>query len=190
MMNLLQYRNVIASMLLLSMFAIAGCEVGINPLVIDGAAVSDPVRVDIDAPFPPAILANTNVDLEDVLSDLGEADSIRLYNLTLLTTNTTTDPATRVNGSIRIRAAGSARQDTLAVFNGVLLSDFLMERSLFDKTLSGFSVHPQGIAVLVSSLRSPRPLPMLTIYVDAIADHSSLHLTLHLKVYAQVFTMP
>lgn len=190
MMKIFQHPIVAVSMMIMCVLTVAGCEVGINPLIIDGAAASDPVRVDIDAPFPPAILASSNVDLDDILSDLGNADSIRLYNLTLLATNTTTAPATRVNGSIRIRMAGSARQDTLANFSGLLLTEFLTERSIFDKTISGFTVHPQGIATLVLALRSPRPLPMATVYIDAFADHSSLHLTLHLKVYAQIFTMP
>ena len=167
-----------------------GCEVGINPLVIDGSAIGDSVRIDIDPPVPPIVMASSAVDLENVLDDLGDADSIRFYNLTLQTSNTTTDPSTRVSGSLRIRKQGSVQQDTLVELTNVLLTEFLSERSIFDKTISGFRFSPKGVATLVSALRSPRPLPMVTIYVDAVADQASLHFTMKLKVYAQVYTMP
>jgi hypothetical protein len=168
----------------------SGCELTSLPIIIDGSAVADTLRVDIDPPIPPALLGSVSANLGALLTDLDLADSIRLYDLSIQFVNNTTDPAAALTGMLLMQRSGSAQRDTLVVLNGARIADFSVERSIFSQAVAGYQYNPRGVGALAQLLRGPQPLPFVTFTIQALADKPSLHFTMRLKVYAQVFTSP
>jgi hypothetical protein len=161
-----------------------GCDVGINPLIFDGtvAAISIPIET-------PSGVTTYNevstVNLGIVLSAVDEVvDSVTFYNLTLKIDDLGSTPATTaLSGTIAIQGT------TLLQLNGVQLSAFSSERSIFDPSLQGVTVSQAGID-LFKNLLAQNPPPTVSIAVNGSATNSPLKFTMHTKIYTQIYTSP
>lgn len=168
----------------------AGCELTSLPIIIDGTALAETLRIDSDPPFPPVILGSASADLDMLLGSLDIADSVHLYDLSIEFADNTTDTAATLTGMLLMQRPGSAQRDTIVVLNGSRIADFSRERSIFTTAVAGYRYNPRGVGALAQLLRGPQPLPTVMFTVQAVADKPSLHFTIRVKVSAQVFTSP
>ncbi len=161
------------------------CEVGLYPLLFDGTPVTAEFRVDATGS---AFDDSRTVDLEEIRRGIDKnIDSIKVFNISLQLDSTTgTNPSTTVTGAVLIN------EDTLIAVNGVPISDFATERSIFDSTITGGrAFRNAGVATLIALLRQlSQGTSGLTATVRAfgISSTSPLHFTIKLKLYTQVFT--
>lgn len=167
-----------------------GCELSSLPIIVDASAVADTLRVDIEPPVPPALLGSFQANLGTLLSDVDVADSIRLYDLSMQVVNNTTDTAATLTGLLVMQRSGSVQRDTLIELSGARIADFAAERSIFSQDVPGYRYNPRGVGALAQLLRGPQPLPSVIFTLLAFADRPSLHFTMRVKVYAQVFASP
>ncbi len=163
-----------------SMLLNAGCEIGTNPVVLDGAPITASLRVDV----PNNVLYDSlPVNLGDAMSGIdNEVDSIRIYNVTLLIDSTGTS-----DSGIIARGGFKLNNDTVLTLVDNPLSAFATERSIFDPRLKnlGFTYDPTMILKLQQYLRQ-KPQPVVQI-AFGILSTSPIHFTAHLKIYTQVF---
>lgn len=159
---------------------IAGCEIGTNPVVLDGAPIAANLRVDV----PNNILYDSlSVNLGDAMSGIDNAvDSIRIYNITLLI-----DSTGNPDSAVISRGGFKLNNDTVLTLVNNPLSAFSTERSIFDPRLKnlGFTYDSTMILKLQQYLRQ-KPQPVVQI-AFGILSASPIHFTAHLKIYTQVF---
>lgn len=158
-----------------------GCEIGTNPVILDGSPISATFRVDGNANM---YGATQTVNLEDALAGVDkDVDSIKIFNITLQIDSTAGTPAgTTLTGGIGLN------NDTLIIMRGTPLSAFSTERTIFDPTLKnlGFSYNSNVVTILHGLLQQ-NPLPTIVLEAGAITNQSPLHFTFHFRLYTQVF---
>ena len=161
---------------------IPGCDIGVNPLLFDGTPVGADYRVDVTGT---SYSGSTSIPLRDILESIrGEVDSISLINITLLVDSTAgTATTTALSGFV------SVDDYTILTLSDVPISAFSSERSIFDKTITGFTFNRAGVDYLVGLLSNPESVPeTVNATVSASSSSSPLHFTIHVKLYTQVFT--
>jgi hypothetical protein len=160
----------------------AGCDIGTNPLIIDGSvATADfPVNADIPAPLAPAFSVQDSVDLSDVYAGADGVDSIKFYNLTFIAEGDSAGLAVRVTGTIQVDGVPFLN------FTNVPLSAFSPERSIFNPT-QGFSYDARGLAAIRQALAPGSTDTGLRLHGSFQASSRSLHFTMQAKLYTQVF---
>ena len=166
----------------------SSCDVGLYPLLFDGAPLTATFR--LDQPTFTSFDVSQTVDLQEIRSGLDKnIDSIKVFNISLQIDSTAgTNSATTLTGAVLIDG------DSLIAVNGVPISEFATERSIFDATITGGRVFKNaGVATLIALLRtlsqSSGPLTA-TVRASGAASASPLHFTIKLKLYTQVFTPP
>jgi hypothetical protein len=161
---------------------LAGCDVGTNPLIIDGSVASAnfPVNAEIPSFLPPAFSVEDSVDLSGIYDGADGVDSIKFYNLTFISEGDSAHLGLRLTGSIDVAGV------PFLVFNDVPLTDFTPERSIFNPT-PGFSYDARGVARIRQAL-APRSTDRgLRMTGTFQANGRSLHFTMQAKLYTQVF---
>ena len=179
-------RNLVVTLAALGVgiLLLAGCDIGINPLLCDGTVTGADFRIDVSGSSYDEILS---VNLQSILEDIeDEIDSIKVYNITLKV-DSITAPTT---DSTKISGAGLIDNDTLVVLTDVPLSVFGKEQSIFDGTLDGVRFHQDGVSHLLEDVLPHRPLPSIQVHLLGSSSSADLHFTLHVKLYTQVFTTP
>ncbi len=170
----------VAALLLVAGTLITGCDVGVNPLLFDGAPAQATFRVD-EPEF--AYAGSETISLEDVLSAIdGEIDSVKVFNITLLIDSTAgTSDTTKFSGDARLNGS------MMVQLHDTPMADFATERSIFDNSITGLTVYP-GIISTIHSLLTNRPAPEVTISFTVSSNTSPLHFTAHVKIYTQIYT--
>lgn len=160
----------------------AGCEIGTQPIIIDGSVATArfPVDAEIPAFLPPSFTVQDDVDLSGIYGEVEEVDSIKFYNLTFIAEGDSADLELRVTGSIDVDAV------PFLVFDDVPLSAFSPERSIFDTT-PGFSYDARGVARIRQALAPTSTDRILRMTGSFQASGRSLHFTMQAKLYTQVF---
>ena len=147
--------------------SLMGCELGVNPLLFDGA----PVGATFTARTPGAFYADSaTIALHQILSGIDEnVDSISVINITLQFDSLAngTLPSTTLSGS------GYVDGMTLLTLSSVPLSAFGSERSVFDPTLpsSYVSCNPAATQHINNILKHPESLPS-TMWVGVMGNAS------------------
>jgi hypothetical protein len=163
-------------------FALPGCEIGTNPVILDGSPVSVTIRVDGTTNM---YGATQSVNLEEVLAGVDkDVDSIKIFNITMLIDSTQGTPAgTRLTAGIGINT------DTLVTMIGTPIGTFISERTIFDPTLKSAGLsYNSGVVTILHGFLQQNPRPTVTLQFGAIADQTPLHFTFHFRLYTQVFT--
>jgi hypothetical protein len=161
---------------------LAGCEIGTNPIILDGAPAAQTLRVDNSANF----FAGTGpVALSEIFNGVdNEIDSVKVFNVTMLIDSTAgTTGGTVLTGLLLINT------DTLFTLNGTPLSAFSAERTIFDPTLAqaGFTYSTSTLMKLQHALNQ-KPQPTVTLTFGGIASNSPIHFSAHFTLYTQFFT--
>ncbi len=168
--------------LLANLLLLAGCEIGTNPVILDGSPTAQSMRIDNAGNLFGGV---GTVDLSEVFSGVAdEVDSVKIFNITLLIDSTAgTASGTALTGMLVLNT------DTLFTLNGTPLSEFSGERAIFDPRLKqrGLAYSAATIGVL-QRLLNQTPSPKVTIGFGGIASSSPLHFSAHLKFYTQVYT--
>ena len=160
---------------------LAGCELSKYPLILDASGKSKTIRVDWNDPDPYTDSVTISIDDLADLTDY-DIDSVRFYNLTLHITNDTSDAGASISGEISVEGI------TLVTITSVEVTAFHKERSIFDKTLTGYSYNKPGVLFLLNALRNQSPSE---IKVKAIlSGDAEMHFDLTVTLYAQVFANP
>ncbi len=173
--------------LVLGIAFLSGCDFGVNPLIFDTTIAARALRVDTTATV---FIAGDTLDLQEVRNAVkDEIDSVKFYNLTIRVDSTAGTPAgVTLRGAIAINDGGTVH--TLATLDGVPLSAFAKEVSIFDKSLwPKWAYDNGGVGYMLTVLRRPNP-PTVTIAAVGTSSTAPLHFTVHAKVYAQIFTKP
>ena len=160
----------------------AGCDVGTNPLIIDGSVTSADFPVNAEIPFflPPSFTVADSVDFSEVYDGEVGVDSIKFYNLTFIAEGDTAGLAVRVSGSIEVDG------EPLLLFNDVPLSAFSPERSIFNPT-TGFSYDARGTDRIRQALEPGSNASGVRMSGSFSANSRSLHFTMRARLYTQVF---
>jgi len=172
------------------MFFYQACELATNPLLFDVSVVTARYRVDISPPYEAIFDSSIVIDLNEALEDVEdevEIDSVKFYNITILIDSTDGTPSgTTISGTILVDG------DTLVSLTNVPLDLFLTEQSIFKNIHPGFKFNSAGVAKLkqIFELYPQQPLPTVKIFVEGSASSNSLHFTVQLKLYTQVYTNP
>ena len=166
----------------LGLLLFAGCDIGTNPLIIDGSAATAefPVNAEIPAFLPAAFSVSDSVDLSEIYDGAEEVDSIKFYNLSFIAKGDSAHLALRVTGTIDVDGV------PFLLFNDVPLSSFSPERSIFDPT-PGFSYDARGVTEIRRALAPGSPNSGLRMAGSFQASGRSLHFTMQAKLYTQVF---
>jgi len=165
---------------------LVGCDVGINPLLFDGTPVEASYCVEVTSGTTISPISKT-VNLEDILSSIEkDIDSVKIYNITLLVDSTTgTAPGVDFTDSLYM---GSTKVFSM---NGTPLTAFTTERSIFDPSITGLQFGSTIVSTLTSYIDPKnRPAPTVTLTFAGSASNQPLLFTVHLKIYAQVYTKP
>src|SRR5437867_2530962 len=171
------------SVVIIGLMIFAGCDLGMNPSILDGTTTGD-FRLNLDSSLPLSFAGSKTVSLKAIRETAGNSvDSLRFYNLTIRIDSTTGTPdGTTLSGSVGINS------QTVASFTNVPVPAFSTERSIFDTTGTGLHYNSAGVAYLISELRSTDETATLT--VSGSSNSNTLHFTMHVKIYGQLFTRP
>lgn len=166
---------------------IAGCDLFVNPLILDGSVTSGEVIINTNTT---AFLGLDSLDLNGVVAKVDQTvDSVKFFNLTIVidSLGSNTPDSTSISGAVTVDNTNSLPyRYKIVTLAGVRLSDFASERSVFDTTIAGFSYDQTGIDFLVQALKQ-NPPPVLYVSVQGSASHGPLLFRLKFKVYAQVY---
>jgi hypothetical protein len=162
-----------------------GCDVGINPLLFDGSPLQRDFTINTDGTsFADTGTIDLNTAIKNISKDI---DSIRVFNITVRLENTGSTPA----GAI-FNGTASFEGTPFATMTNVSLSTLSTERSIFNTT--GLAFNSAGMsaltAALVDAVNNPDTPHSRTFNVTASSSVGPVQLTIHLKVYTQVFTTP
>jgi hypothetical protein len=163
--------------------AVAGCDIGVNPLLFDAPPATARFRVDTaDSLFGKSAVVNLQGTLDNLDADI---DSVKIINITLqIDSAAGTDTAMTITGSAYVDA------NRLFSVTNLGLSAFFTEHSIFDSSLAGAPVFdPLGVAHMFSVLRM-QPVPAMTFVASGSASKPGLHFTITLRLYTQVYTTP
>ena len=161
---------------------LSGCELSKYPLILDASGKSRTVHVNVSPPdeFSDSVTIAI-ADLQD-LTDY-DIDSIRFYNLTLNVDNNTSPEDAAISGEITVNNI------PLLTLTNVQVAQFTDEKSIFEKTITGYSYNPLGVVFLLNTLRTQSPSEIeVKLRVNPIED--PLHFDLTITLYAQVFANP
>ncbi|HMD13958.1 MAG TPA: hypothetical protein VKI62_04990 [Bacteroidota bacterium] len=160
---------------IVGMILLHGCSLTNFPLILS-SSVEETIRVDT----PPVQFANSVfVNLADV-RNVANIDSAKFYNLTLLIDSNTT-PNTKISGSVTVDG------NTIVSLDSIATSQFSSERSIFDTSIVGLHFQPAGIAYVVNALGEQNP-PTVTITATLNQLSDSVHCSIHVRIYGQLFT--
>ena len=158
-----------------------GCSLTDFPLILN-SSVQETIRIDFNSPVQiPPITDSVFINLSDVRNAANSTiDSVKFYNLTLLIDSNTT-PNAKISGFIDVNGI------SIVSLSGISTSQFKSERSIFDTSLVGWNYQSAGISYLVNALEQPNPPTVLiTATLNQLSD--SVHCSIHVKIYGQVFT--
>lgn len=162
---------------------LSSCELGVNPLIFDGAPLSVNIQVNTtDTNFS----YSENVNLGQVLVGIDQVvDSISVFNVTLTVKDRVSPPPNTIfNGYIYINGI------KLADVEGLTLGEFATERSLFDSALANnVTINVAGLNTLKNLLKQS-PLPTIQVSVEGNAVQGPLQFVLEVRLYTQVYTSP
>jgi len=160
----------------------AGCELGTNPLILDGsvATAKFPVNAEIPPLLEPAFTVSDSLDLAGIYDEFEEVDSVKFYNLTFVSEGDSAALTTRLTGSISVNGVPFLN------FTDVPLASFSPERSIFTYA-PGFSYDPRGVDLVRTALAPGSADRTLRMYGDFRADSRSLHFSMQARLYTQVF---
>jgi hypothetical protein len=161
-----------------------GCDVGTNPIILDGTPAEATIVVNSASSI---ILASYSVNLQDVLSGISkQVDSIKAYNITLQIDDAGgNNPA--LTGNITLTSG--LNSDSVLALNGTSISAFASERSIFDPKLSSFGfTFSSTIISKINQYLQQDPKPTVTVTIRGNASTSPLNFTIHLRLYTQVYT--
>ena len=169
---------------------IVGCDIGVNPLLFDGAPVD--VTFDVNTTGN-AYSGLTTVDLSEVFEKIGnEIDSVKIFNITVQVETTEVTPGTTI-----LNGFASAGGNTIITLHDLPLSSVKTERSIFDTTITGFELNTAGVQSLVDAIRAAsedrgnsHPIDFAVAGTASNSPGSPLQMKVHFKVYTQVFTEP
>ena len=175
-----------AALLALLCLAGAGCELGTNPLLFDGAPLS--ATFDIEHTALPGFLVDTTINLQSALENIDkDIDSVHIFNVTIQIEQLDDNgggAVTLTAGGVRIDA------DTLFTVSNIPVSAFANERSIFDNSLgSAFTYNTTGVDYLINLVKQ-RPLPTIQVTAAGTTNVANFHLRVHFRVYTQVYTNP
>lgn len=175
----------VAGLLLLMALMLWGCDIGSNPLILDGTITSADFPVDAEIPFflPASFTVTDSIDLSRLYEGDDGVDSIKFYNLTFIAEGDTAGLAVRVSGSIDVGG------EPFLLFNDVPLSVFSPGRSIFQAT-PGFDYDARGIARIREALEPGTTETGLRMNGTFGADSRSLHFTMRARLHTQVFLSP
>ena len=159
---------------------VTGCEVGINPLLFDGAPVVATWEFDQSGT---SYTGSTIKDLVEILKDIkNSADSVKVFNITIQVENTGSTPAgTTVSGTATFNST------TVITLSGISLDSLAAERSIF-LPLTGLSSNPAGVTELATAIL--HPTGTVTFGVSGTTSWSPLQIRITLRLYTQVYTHP
>ena len=163
---------------------IAGCDIGINPLIFDGSVTGKTFYVNTTGT---SFDEGASFDLSS-LKDLTDQtiDSLKFYNLTILIDSATGTPS--ISGSIVVDSVnGVPASDTIVTLTNVPITDFSSERSIFDPTLAGVTYNASAVAILKGYFNSGA---VIHVRASGSSSSSPLVFDIHVKIYGQVFTKP
>ena len=184
-------RNVLITVAIVGMLVsiIVGCDIGINPLILDGSVTVQTFYVNTTGLSP----SFDNMASFDITS-LGNLtsytiDSLKFYNLTILIDSAGgTPPGTKISGNIIIdEVNGIPAADTIAVLDSAQVTDFSSERSIFDPTLSSVAYNTAGITNLKNNFNNGA---IMRVHVKGGSNASPLVFDIHIKIYGQLYTNP
>ncbi len=166
----------------LAALLLAGCELSKYPLILDASGKSRTIHVEVSPPAEYSDSVTISIaDLKD-LTDY-DIDSIRFYNLTLNVDNNTSPENAAISGDILVNDI------SLLTLSNVQVAQFSKEKSIFDKTITGYSYNKLGVVFLLNALKTQLPSDIeVKLRVNQIAD--PLHFDLTITLYAQVFANP
>lgn len=169
-----------AFMIVVGVFSTMGCDVGINPLILDGSVTARTFHVNTTSG---SYQDTVSINLAAARKAASESiDSLKFYNLTLLIDSTDGTPANaRISGHILVDGF------VLAQLTNVLISDFSTERSIFDPALTGVQIFPSVVSYVKGKFDNGATI---LVQVDGSSLSSPLNFYVHLKVYGQLFTSP
>jgi hypothetical protein len=167
---------------------LGGCEVGVNPFLLDGA----PLSTTFTANTTGNIMGDSvSIALRNVLTGVDlQVDSVTVFNITLHIDNfkNGTPPGAMLTG------IGGIDGDTLLTLINVPLSTFATERSIFDPSLKNLpggatcAYHEAGVSYLNRLLKHPESLPpSVSLKVGGIANQNGLYFDVTMKLYTQIF---
>jgi hypothetical protein len=160
---------------IVGMVLLHGCSLTNFPLILS-SSVEKTIRVDTP---PIQFTDSVSVNLADI-RNVSNIDSAKFYNLTLLI-DTNTTPNTKISGSVTVNG------NTIVSLDSIKTSQFSSERSIFDTSLVGLHFQPAGISYLVNALGEQNP-PTVTITATLNQLSDSLHCSIHVRIYGQLFT--
>lgn len=166
-------------------FCLAGCDVGINPLLFDGGTIHATYNINESGTH---YSGSTTVELNDIVSEIDEsADSVKVFNITVQINPDSTPAGTTVLGAAMFGA------DTVVRITNVKVSDLAAEQSIF-ASFPGITLKSSGVAALVAAINNAMADPgnshPATFSVDLTASSGPVVCTAHVRVYTQVFTKP
>lgn len=166
---------------IVGMILFHGCSLTNFPLILS-SSVQQTIRIDFNSPVQvPPIADSVFVNLADVRNAANSSiDSAKFYNLTLLIDSNTTPHAT-ISGFIAVDG------NKIVSLTNLSTSQFSSERSIFDTTLTGWNYQSAGISYLVNALEQPNP-PTVTITATLNQLSDSVHCSIHVRIYGQLFT--
>jgi len=158
---------------------IAGCEIGNYPLILDASGKSETIHV--TAAPPDSFSDSVKIPIAD-LADLTDydVDSVTFYNLTLDVDSNYSVPEAAVDGEITVNG------NPLLSFTNVLVTQFTDEKSIFDRTITGYSYHAAGVLFLLNALRTQSP-EEIEVKVTLHPVNEILDFKLTITLYSQVF---
>jgi hypothetical protein len=177
----------------LSVFTVAllvlvgfGCEVGVNPLLFDGSPLAASFTVNTTGT---SYNGSTTLNLNDVVKDFSKSiDSTDVFNVTIRIENASSPENTTISG------IGQVDGNTLLQITNVPLSTFATEKSVFDKSITGFNVDASGFLALrtlvKNALQQPDMPHTATLSLSGTASQSPLQFTIYVKIYTQLYTNP
>ena len=164
---------------------ILGCEIGVNPLILDSSISEsiivnqgNPIPYPIEIPFPPAPLTVHTESLQDVAGE--EIEKINFYKLTLMIDQNATPDTGKVTGRLMVN------NDTLIAMNNLSLYHFKNERSIFEN-IPGFTVKQKGVGVVLQAVKNPPPNG-ITLQMFLGPTNTPMNFRLWIKVYGQLQT--
>lgn len=164
-----------------------GCDIGVNPLLFDGAKLHANYHVQSSTTSFSASETIDSAQIADVVSEVDkQIDSVKVYNITIKVDSTGgTNPATTVSGSLLVNG------HTFLTLTNVPISTFSTEISVLDPSVAsaGVSINRPGLEFIVNQFKNKESLPTsLTLVATGSTSHSPVDFWIHLTIYTQIFT--
>jgi hypothetical protein len=174
-------KNFIFTIAATAIFFIVGCEIGVNPLILDSSlsskiSINNPLATVLELPFPP-ITINTK-SLQNVAGD--DFKNANFYNMTLMVDNKTTPTNGKISAQLKVNDTLLVKMDSLS------LSLFDRERSIFEK-IPGFHIDTTGLKIVLRAVQYP-PQNGIKLQMFVGPTNTPVDFDLWIKVYGQIQT--